>query len=147
MSESSSGRLVLLGLVGLAVYSCSGSDPDEPATEEVAYTAGVESGDQDSSDADEAEAPERAAFNEDAAREAAKEEVSDESYASIGRPYGCTIDCSGHDAGFAWAAQGHEDRGLSNSRSFDEGQEAYEEAVDERVDEMRNDYEAGADDD
>ena len=81
---------------------------------------------------------EREPFDEDAARDRAREEVRSEGYSGA-----CTIDCSGHDAGFDWAADGNADGGLSSSQSFDEGQEAYERAVDERVEEVRQSYEDG----
>lgn len=86
---------------------------------------------------------ERADFDEDAARDTAEEEIAGESYQSIGTPYGCTQDCSGHEAGFAW----RRDNGYAtpgNSNSFSEGGQAFDEAVDDRVDEMRADYEGGA---
>ena len=85
----------------------------------------------------------REPFDEDAARDAAEEEITDESYQSIGSPYGCTDDCSGHEAGFAW----RRDNGFAspgNSNSFDEGGRAFDEAVEDRVDEMRSDYENGS---
>jgi hypothetical protein len=85
----------------------------------------------------------RADFDEDAAREAAEEEIASESYQSIGSPYGCTQDCTGHEAGFAW----RRDNGYAtpgNSNSFSEGGQAFDEAVDDRADEMRSDYENGA---
>lgn len=85
---------------------------------------------------------EREPFDEDAAREAAGEQVSDESYSTIGAPYGCTDDCSGHEAGFAW----RRDNGYAtagNSQSFDEGGRAFDDAVEDRVEEMRSDYESG----
>lgn len=84
----------------------------------------------------------RADFNEEAARDTAEEEIAGESYQSIGTPYGCTQDCSGHEAGFAW----RRDNGYAtpgNSSSFSEGGQAFDEAVDDRVDEMRSDYENG----
>jgi hypothetical protein len=94
-----------------------------------------------SADDDESYASEDAEFDEDAARADAEEEVAEEGYDGP-----CTIDCSGHDAGFDWAAEGHDDYGSSSSQSFDEGQIAYEEAVDERVDEKRQEFEdEGAD--
>lgn len=85
----------------------------------------------------------RADFDDDAARDMAEEEIAGESYQSIGTPYGCTQDCSGHEAGFAWRRDnGYATQGKSNS--FIEGGEAFDEAVDDRVDEMRSDYESGA---
>jgi hypothetical protein len=75
-------------------------------------------------------------FDEDAAQADAEQEVADEGYSGS-----CTIDCGGHDAGFNWAADGHEDHGVSTSRSFDEGQEAYQDAVDQRLEEKREEFE------
>ena len=80
-------------------------------------------------------------FDEDSAREQAEEEVADDGYSGP-----CTFDCSGHEAGFTYAAEGQSDGGVSSSPSFDEGQEAYEEAVEERVDELRDAHESGEDD-
>lgn len=149
MANDSGGGWVVLGLLALGLYTCSNNDDDSGssiADEEYAYVdEQTSSGDQvySYSDHSAAEEEEREYFDEDAARDAAEDELSSDSYASIGRPYGCTIDCSGHDAGFAWAAEGNEDGGVSNSQSFDEGQRAYEEAVDDRVEEMRDEYESG----
>ena len=82
-------------------------------------------------------------FDEDAARADAQAEVESEGYDGD-----CTADCSGHEAGFDWAAEGHEDYGTSSSLSFDEGQEAYEAAVEERLEEKREEFEdEGADSD
>lgn len=129
MSDSSGGNLLLVGLFVLAVYKCSGSEK-EVAVDEY-YVSSEEHS--------------RPAFDEDAARDAAKDELTSQTYSDIGSPYGCTSDCSGHEAGFAWAADGNEDHGTSRSLSFDEGQQAYSEAVDERVEEMRSEYENGQD--
>lgn len=91
----------------------------------------------DYADADletEAEA-EAEVFDEDAAREEAESEVSLETYSSIGAPFGCTDDCSGHEAGFAW----RRDNGYvtaGNSQSFEEGAQAFEDEVNRRVEEM-----------
>jgi hypothetical protein len=82
-------------------------------------------------------------LDEDAARTDAGQEVASEGYSGP-----CTSDCSGHDAGFDWSADGHEDYGTSRSPSFDEGQEAYQEAVDQRVEDKRQEFEdEGADSD
>ena len=81
---------------------------------------------------------EREAFDEDAAREKAEAEVASEGYDGP-----CTQDCSGHDAGFGWAAAGNPDGGTSSSQSFDEGQQAYEDAVEDRIEEDRQAYEGG----
>ena len=80
-------------------------------------------------------------FEEDAAREQAEKEVADEGYSGP-----CTLDCSGHKAGFTYAAEGQSEGGVSSSPSFDEGHEAYEEAVEARVDELRGAHESGEDD-
>ena len=137
MSDSSGGGLVLLGLFGLAIYNCSGDDSDNAESNDVVASAEY------AGDYTEAETARRPDFDEDEARDAAKEELSSETYTGIGSPYGCTNDCSGHEAGYAWAADGHDDYGTSRSQSFDEGQRAYEDAVEERVGEMRGEYESG----
>lgn len=77
-------------------------------------------------------------FDEDQAREDAQAEVQSEGYQGS-----CTDDCSGHNAGFEYAAQGHDDGGVGDSPSFDEGQQAYEEAVDEKVEEKRQAHDEG----
>lgn len=85
----------------------------------------------------------REPFDEDAAREEAEDEIAGETYAGIGTPYGCTDDCSGHEAGFRYRA----DNGYAgynvDSPSFNEGGQAFEDAVEERVEEMRDEYESG----
>lgn len=85
------------------------------------------------------ESEEREAFDEDAAREAAEEELASDGY---DHSYGCTDDCSGHEAGWQWRAEnGYSTDG--NSESFAQGGYAFDEALENRVEEMRNDYEAG----
>jgi hypothetical protein len=86
------------------------------------------------------------AFDEDAAREEAERQVASDSYTGIGSPYGCTTDCSGHEAGFEW----RRDNGYvtaGNSRSFEEGAQAYEDEVENKVEEMEDDYNSGSDPD
>lgn len=128
-------RMTLPAVLCLALAGCGSSAHSDDAD---GYT-------EDASDygaADREEVEERAAFDEDAARDAAEEEVASESYQSIGSPYGCTEDCSGHEAGFAW----RRDNGYAtpgNSNSFDEGGRAFDEAVEEKVDDMRSSYEGG----
>lgn len=121
--------IVAAALVLVSCGSPSARADDSGEFASVDSGKGSESGD---------EPAERASFDDDAAREAAKQEVADEGYDGP-----CTIDCSGHDAGFNWAADGHDDGGISNSRSFDEGQEAYEDKVEERLNEKRQTYEDG----
>ena len=88
----------------------------------------------------------RQPFDEDAARRKAEREMSLQGY---DYSYGCTIDCSGHEAGWRWRAEnGYPTYGsldYGNSQSFAEGARAYEEAVDERVESLRNDYDLGDD--
>lgn len=82
---------------------------------------------------------EREPFDEDAAREAAEQSLASEGY---DYSYGCTDDCSGHDAGWQWRAEnGYAADG--NSLSFSEGTTAFDEALENRVEEMRSDYDAG----
>lgn len=84
-------------------------------------------------------APSAAEFDEDAARDRAVDDLSYESYSSIGQPYGCTDDCSGHEAGFEWAKEGGLTDGscYSESESFNEGCQAYADAIEDRVNEYR----------
>lgn len=86
----------------------------------------------------------REPFSETRARHKAETELSWETYQSIGRPYGCTIDCSGHDAGFKYRARkgyGGRIEGDYDARSFRQGQQAYDDEVDRRVEEARAEYE------
>ena len=79
-------------------------------------------------------------FDEDAAIERATEELAFETYSSIGEPFGCTEDCSGHEAGFEWAKQNEITDGWcgGNSESFIEGCQAYEDAIQEKIEEYRD---------
>lgn len=85
------------------------------------------------------EAPPEVEFDEDAARDRAVDDLSYESYSSIGEPYGCTDDCSGHEAGFEWAKANDVTDGscYGDSASFNEGCQAYADAIEEKVDEYR----------
>ena len=90
----------------------------------------------------------RERFDEDDARQAAESDLSLESYRSIGRPYGCTEDCSGHEAGFKYRARkgyGSRIEGDYDARSFRQGQQAYDDEVDRKVEEAREAYEDNAD--
>jgi hypothetical protein len=146
-ANSDSGGGIVFAIIALAVlYSCSqGSSEDEQyvadelgvSTEEASSLLD-EYGDPDDAIDDYRDAS-REAFDEDAARSAAEDELASEGY---DYSYGCTDDCSGHEAGWQWRAEhGYSTPGYSNS--FDEGGRAFDEAVEERVDEMRSDYEAG----
>ncbi|WP_114953979.1 hypothetical protein [Sphingosinicella terrae] len=150
MAESSAGAWVVLGLIGLAIYSCSSDPPPEATAGEYSATSSdVSEVDEEAGIAGYSTEPSgfdevlRGSFDEDAARDAAEDEVASDTYSGIGRTYGCTDDCSGHDAGFRW----RRDRGYvpygADSQSFQEGAQAFEDAVDDRVEEMRDEYEAG----
>lgn len=91
----------------------------------------------------EEEGEDREPFDEAAARDEVEDEIAGETYVSIGTPYGCTTDCTGHEAGFRYRADngyaGHD----ADSPSFNEGGQAFDDAVEERVEEMRDEYESG----
>lgn len=87
-------------------------------------------------------------FDEDEARQRAEDDLRGETYRSVGRPYGCTEDCLGHEAGFQYRANdryGGRIAGDYDSRSFRQGQQAYDDEVDRRVEEAQEAYEAGED--
>ena len=162
-NDSGGGGAFLVVLAFIGIYSCSRDEPEEQqlvaelgisedeASELIAtygnadvameayaeeyeyapYSSGAYGGDE----------PERAAFDEQAARAEAEDDLASEGYDGS---YGCTVDCSGHDAGWQWRAEnGYSTYG--NSNSFSEGGQAFDDALDERVDDMRNDYENGMD--
>ena len=116
--------VALTVLISIAVSACS--------NDEDSARSGVRFGGQMSS-ADE--------FDENAARERAIDDLSYETYGSIGEPYGCTEDCEGHEAGFEWA----KDNGITDgscygdSDSFNEGCQAYADAIEEKVNEYKED--------
>lgn len=96
---------------------------------------------------DEEEDEDRPEFNVDDAIDAAEREMALRGY---DMRYGCTIDCSGHQAGWDWRAQNGfptygNVTGYGDSLSFGEGARAYEEAVKDRVQEIRDDYDMGID--
>ena len=157
MASDNGGGWIVLVLAGLAIYSCSGDDESEAEEQYIVDELGVsdeeaaellesygnpEDAVDDYRDAYGGSDPEyayREPFDEDAARNAAEEELASEGYDFS---YGCTVDCSGHEAGWQWRA----DNGYStpgNSNSFDEGGLAFDEALEERVDEMRDQYDSG----
>jgi hypothetical protein len=85
------------------------------------------------------DAPSESEFDEDAARDRAVDDLAYESYSSIGEPYGCPEDREGHEAGFEWAKEnGITDRSCyGDSDSFNEGCQAYADAIEERINEYR----------
>ena len=85
-------------------------------------------------------------FDEESARADAIADVSAMSFEDAGDTSGCTGDCSGHSAGFEWAkenAAGDPSMCSGNSNSFVEGCEAFSQAVENHVTEMREEWEAG----
>lgn len=89
----------------------------------------------------EAEASRRHVTHEEALDRAAALHAGT-TYSDLGEPYGCTQDCSGHEAGVAWASE-NDLRDPSEcggrSRSFIEGCEAYTEALQEAAHEIEMD--------
>ncbi|MEJ0058177.1 MAG: hypothetical protein WDM79_00600 [Terricaulis sp.] len=127
-------QLVALLAAAAALAGCS----DRSSSDESGYY--VSSGHEDSYGSYEED---RAPFDEDAAREAAEQDLASEGY---DYSYGCTDDCSGHEAGWEWRAEnGYSTDG--NSDSFEEGGYAFDEALESRVEEMRDNYEDGVDPD
>jgi hypothetical protein len=115
-----------IGLVCLLAAGCGSSQEEAVAEGGAAFVASYEA------HTDEPEAA-REAGVEDAAADLAASTYQDEFGSSE-----CTEDCSGHDAGYEWAAN----KGITdpyecsgNSTSFIEGCEAYAEEVQERADE------------
>ena len=85
-------------------------------------------------------------FDEDSARADAVADVSDMTFEDVGDTSSCTDDCSGHSAGFEWAKENTEgDASLcsGDSDSFVEGCQAFAQAVDERVEQMRSEWANG----
>ena len=148
MANSDGGGWAVLFLIGIGIYSLSGNEEKEAETQLIVDELGVSEDEaaellssygnaQDVID-DTAE-DYREPFDEYAAKEAAEDQLASESY---NYSYGCTIDCSGHEAGWRWRAEnGYSTPG--NSQSFHEGGMAFDDAVEDRVDEMRNAYENG----
>lgn len=123
-SDTGWGAYAVIGVLLFGAYKCSQSDHD-PAGAVAART-----------------------YDEDAARERAEEgardAVSGTTYEEQGRPYGCTDDCSGHDAGYRWAEENEVTDASDcsgNSQSFVEGCEAYAEAYEEAKQEALDDEE------
>jgi alanyl-tRNA synthetase len=150
MGNSDSGGWIVLAALALGIYTCSGSgDRNEDAElianelnvseEEASNLLDTYGNPQDAID-DYADAY-RGPFDEDAARDAAEEQLASESY---DYSYGCTDDCSGHEAGWRRRAEnGYTTTG--NSQSFYEGGLAFDDAVEDRVREMEDAYENGED--
>jgi hypothetical protein len=81
-----------------------------------------------------------AAVSVEQAEQAAAEAVEGTTYDGQGQPYGCTSDCSGHDAGYRWADENQIFDPAAcggNSQSFIEGCMAYAEAYQAALEEAR----------
>lgn len=83
--------------------------------------------------------PNSQVINREDALEDAAAAQSGMTYSDLGEPYGCTEDCSGHEAGVAWAEENDlrdpDDCG-GRSQSFVEGCQAYAEAIQESADQI-----------
>jgi len=128
----SRARMVLGVAVLLGLTACDGSAP---------YAEQSTSFDHEEGRAEAAEAPR---ISRDDALDRAASIQAGVTYADLGEPYGCTGDCSGHEAGVAWAEENDvRDPGDCGGRSssFIEGCEAYAEAVQQEADDIERDGE------
>lgn len=125
MSDNSGiGAIIGIVLLAAVAHQCSKEPSAVDATD---ASSGLSS----------AEASERAS-------EAAATAVSGTTYADQGEPYGCTEDCSGHEAGYEWAQENEitdPDECDGNSESFIEGCRAYGEAYQQAKEEALEDAE------
>ncbi len=120
--------VILVGLLVFGAYRCSHSDDAAVANSGSTETTAL---------------PFSSSIDEDAIAETAREAVEDSTYVDAGAPYGCTEDCSGHEAGFAWARDNEVEDANDcggNSYSFIEGCQAYA----EELETAREDAEAEA---
>ena len=72
----------------------------------------------------------------DRAMDQARDDMSGQTYEQTEGSGDCTVDCSGHDAGFAWAKENEiedPDQCGGNSDSFIEGCRAYGEEIGQRM--------------
>lgn len=135
---------LVLPILAALLASCGVSEDEaSSASQPAVWSASSSSLGTDSGE--DPEEPTRGPFDEDDAREAAESEISDETYAGIGLPYGCREDCSGHEAGFRYRAENGYVGYNADSPSFNEGGQAFEDAVEERIEEMKQEYESGGD--
>lgn len=130
------GLKVLMGVAIIAVAfsatkSC-GRSTDSTASYRLRHDAAATLPDS------EAFFPETSGISEDAATERAVDDLAYETYGTVGAPYGCTDDCGGHEAGFEWAKENGVTDGscFGNSTSFNEGCQAYADAIEEKVSEQ-----------
>jgi hypothetical protein len=133
-------RTLLLLAVAAHLAGCGGGDAVREEGAGGAYASGTNTFANDEAAEEDKEA--REPFDEDAARDSAEDDMAGETYDSLGRPYGCSDDCSGHEAGFRYRAENGYAGFNADSPSFNEGGQAFDEAVEERIEEMRDEYEA-----
>lgn len=136
---------ILLVLIGAAVYFWSDAKPNVSKSQAEALT--ISSHDDPPSTADSLAAnlnPLRGEFNESRAATAARNFLSGETYEATVGSVDCTDDCSGHEAGWQWSAEGNDCIG-GNSASFEQGCTAFEAAAEERVTAAKQAYESGDD--
>lgn len=83
---------------------------------------------------------EESTFDEADARVDAAADLSATTYEAEEGSFACTEDCSGHDAGWAWAAENSVTDAFecAGSGSFQEGCEAYAAALEARVEEAED---------
>tara|TARA_R110002124_G_scaffold99593_2_gene245736 strand:- start:824 stop:1216 length:393 start_codon:yes stop_codon:yes gene_type:complete len=125
-------RTIQIG--GLIALLCLGACED--STSRRAYV------DWDESSADGPVDISRTDVSPDDALDRAAEEHLDATYDDLGRPYGCSEDCSGHEAGVKWARDNEvRDPGDcgGRSQSFIEGCEAYAEAIEQAAERIETD--------
>ena len=125
------GTLAVIGLLAFGAYQCSrGDDADAVAHSGSPSTTSL---------------PFSPSIDEDEIADRAREALAGSAYVDVGSPYGCTEDCSGHEAGFAWARDNDVEDASDcggNSYSFIEGCEAYAENLDEAREQALSDAEA-----
>lgn len=144
-ADSGVGAILLVGLALWGLHSCQKQQKVSEFADQTGASTEVASSYLSSSDGnvddaiDYYQSDRRDEFDEDAAKEKAEEDLASEGYDGS---YGCTSDCSGHQAGWNWRAE-HGNSTYGKSQSFAEGGQAFDEAVEERVDEMRDEYEEG----
>lgn len=139
--------IILLAALAAALTGCSSSegattaDDYQPISSTVVDIPASSYSNEDDNEDDSFADEEDREFNEDAAREDAESDLAAEGY---NYAYGCTVDCSGHNAGWQDRANNGFARS-GNSNSFDEGGRAFDEELDRRVEETRDNFEAGDD--
>lgn len=136
-SDSGCGTWIVIGLVAFGIWRCSSGGTD-PGNGGASFSPSAEYGSGRFASSDEL-ADMRADAEAHAVADLAYSSYQTESYA-----YGCTDDCSGHEAGWQWAAENEiSDPGDcgGNSLSFEEGCMAFGEAVRERADQAVGDHE------